>query len=303
MKKLIAAAALCAVILTGCGYEKNTEEATDTTVAETTSVQIITRATTIADMEIVTESDDAETTTVEVLTETAAETTVETTVETTAEQDNYNEKAYAAYKTTLENVLYNYTLPDGTTFAEDDVYRMSDNSFLIYDVDNDGRDELVLLYTDTYMAAMAGYILDCDSDGDTEIQFTSFPSFDFYGNGVVEVGASHGSGLSGEFWSYTLFSYNSETDSYAEVAYVDAYDKKAMDEMYEITQDPQYIYPAEIDKSGSGIVYVVTDGGNAKFLDSDEYEEWHSRWVGNSKKLELPYMELTQENIDKTFEG
>lgn len=282
MKKLIAAAALCAVILTGCGYEKNTEEATDTTVAETTSVQIITRATTVADMEAVKESDAAE---------------------TTAEQDNYNEKAYAAYKATLENVLYSYTLPDGTTFSEDDVYRMSDNSFLIYDVDNDGKDELVLLYTDTYMAAMAGYILDCDSDGDTEIQFTEFPLFDFYGNGVVEVGASHGSSLSGEFWSYTLFSYNSETDSYAEVAYVDAYDKKAMDEMYEIIQDPQYIYPAEIDKSGSGVVYVVTDGGNAKFFDSDEYEEWHSRWVGNSEKLELPYMALTQENIDKTFEG
>ncbi|MBR4096068.1 MAG: hypothetical protein IKK42_02035 [Oscillospiraceae bacterium] len=290
MKKIIAMVALVSVVMTGCNSRQQTKETIIDIVTESTSQTTMneTEGTTI----ITEPAYEAETQ--------ASASVSETTV---GQDDDYKEKAYAAYKTTLENVLYNYTLPDGTTFTEDDVYSMSDNSFLIYDVDNDGRDELILLYTDTYMAAMAGYILDCDSDGNTEIQLTSFPSFDFYGNGVIEIGASHGSGLSGEFWPYTLLSYNSETDSYAEAAYVDGYDKKSMDEMYEITQDPQYIYPAEIDKSGSGVVYAVADGENAKFFNSDEYEEWHGRWVENSEKLELPYMALTQENIDKAFEG
>ena len=289
MKKIILMVALISVIMTGCSRQQTdetiidmiTESASQTTMNKTEGTTIVTEP-----------AYEAETQ--------ASESVAETT---DVQDDDYEEKASAAYKTTLENMLYNYTLPDGATFTEDDVFEMSYNSFAVYDVDNDGRDELVLLYTDTYMAAMAGYILDCDNGGNIETQFLSYPSFTFYDNGVIEVDASHGSGLSGEFWPYTLCSYNSETDSYAEAAYVDGYDKKSMDEMYEATQDPQYIYPTEIDKSGSGVVYVVADGENAKFFDSAEYEEWHGTWVGNSAKLELPYMALTQENIDKAFEG
>ena len=289
MKKIILMVALISVIMTGCSRQQTdetiinmiTESASQTTMNKTEGTTIVTEP-----------APEAETQ--------ASESVSATTV---GQDDDYEEKVSAAYKTTLENMLYNYTLPDGATFTEDDVFEMSYNSFAVYDVDNDGRDELVLLYTDTYMAAMAGYILDCDNDGNIETQFLSYPSFTFYDNGVIEVDASHGSGLSGEFWPYTLCSYNSETDSYAEAAYVDGYDKKSMDEMYEATQDPQYIYPTEIDKSGSGVVYVVADGENAKFFDSAEYEEWHGTWVGNSAKLELPYMALTQENIDKAFEG
>lgn len=202
---------------------------------------------------------------------------------------------YAQVLTTLldENLLPGeINDPGGYIGTVSEREAMAENQFAVCDVDGDGREELVIQYTTTMVAGMQALIYDTDENGGLCLQFSEFPSLTFYDNGTIQAGWSHNQGLAGDFWPYTLYTYNPETDRYRDVGSVDAWSRD---------YQPQN-YPADTDTSGTGFVYYVyrdmgTEYGMLPPVDESEYLQWREEYLAGSAELELPWQSLTAEHI------
>ena len=209
---------------------------------------------------------------------------------------------YPAYVATLENLLQRHILPDGTDAGEQ-FGDLSENQFAVYDVDRDGKDELVLLYSTTITAGMAGYIFAYDSaSGTLQTQLQEFPLLTFYENGVVKAGWSHNQGLAGDsFWPYSLYQYNPDLDRYELVGMVDAWDKS-----YAETDYQNHPFPDDIDKSGTGIVYYIMEDGQydtTNPADASAYNAWVNAYIGGASEMRIQYRNLTEANISQIKNG
>ncbi len=214
-----------------------------------------------------------------------------------------------AYAKVLRELLYGGTLPDGSAIDSAWDGGLSKDQFAICDVDFDGEDELVLLHTASCTAGMAGYVLDFDptytGDGDpVSIQMSEFPALTFYENGAVKAEWSYNQTW-GELWPYTLYAYEPVSDSYYQIASVYAADKEVLEQVGRGEE-----YPDEVDKSGTGRVYYVSfpNGSGAepageRVWDSEEYFSWLDSVLGRAQALDLPYWDLTEENIAAALGG
>lgn len=191
-------------------------------------------------------------------------------------------KLYAA---TLRNLLYSRILPDGT---HQDLPLSASSKFAMYDVDGDGREELVLCYDSGCMAGMWGYVIGYDEgSGEINIQMKGQFDFVFLENGNLKELDSHNQ-TSGEMWPYSLYRYQPESDSYELAGHVHAEDKAISEERY----------PEEADVSGTGTVYYVSnDGWGTVPIDEADYLAWLAANQGDSGELEIPYLTITEENI------
>lgn len=201
-----------------------------------------------------------------------------------------------AYYSVLERLYKTYTLPDGTELGYNEISDLSENQFAIYDIDQDGREELIVIWTTTYTAGMAEIIygFDYSSNGVTT-ELIDFPVQTFYDNGAVEVLLSHNHGLAGnidDFWPYTFYQYDKGTDTYLLAAGVDAWNRA----YYELDYDGTP-FPEELDADGDGILYRVTAGGHEKLMDLEEYNKWRDSVIGGAKKMEIPFVKMTEESI------
>ena len=202
----------------------------------------------------------------------------------------------AAYQAALETLLNEHRFPEDAesrTFFGD---TPSGDQFAVFDVDGDGRDELILTYTDTTMAEMGASIYDYDAEQDCLVQeFSAFPMLTFYDNGVIQADWSHNQGLAGEFWPYTLYQYDKDADCYNPVGMVDAWDGTMFPEDFE--GNP---FPEDVDVSHSGSVYYIMDYGTYETdhpVDEGEYQSWREGFLQGAGELTVPYQDLTEENI------
>lgn len=211
------------------------------------------------------------------------------------------ENMYDAYVTALENLLQNNILPDGTDY-EELLGDMSENKFAIYDVDNDGKEELIILYFTTSTAGMAGYIFAYDSETETfQRKLYEFPLLTFYDNGVVKALWSHNQGRAGDFWPYNLYQYNTDSESYVLVGMVDAWDKNYME-----TDNQNNPFPSDIDKSKTGFVYYIMEDGeydNTNPVDASVYDDWTNTYIGDALEIQIQYMDLTEDSIMQIRDG
>lgn len=199
-----------------------------------------------------------------------------------------------AYADVLRKLLYENILPDGSECKP--YMPMDANEFALYDVNGDGMDELILLFTNTYYAGQAAYVISYDAEiGAIRIELQEFPMLTFYNNGMIKAYRSHNHSLAGDsLWPFTLYSYDYKTGSYVSVAMVDAWDKSVAE-----TYQGQ-AFPDEADRSGAGVVYyIMTDGiyDTSHPVDIADYNAWLSTYIGYSDERLLPYVSLTEENI------
>ena len=209
-----------------------------------------------------------------------------------------------AYAAALEDLAQNHLLPNGEDCGFIDGCDLSANQFAVYDLDADGREELLILYTSTYMAGMAGAVYDYDSEtGALREQFPLPlpPLLTFYDNGIVQADWSHNQGVAGyALWPYTLWRYDPAADAYSAAGMVDAWDKSFM-EFYD-GQD----FPDQADLDGDGVVYYLMDYGDYSRehpVDAEQYRQWRESFLDGAAALELPLMALTAENIAALREG
>lgn len=207
---------------------------------------------------------------------------------------------YDAYYAALENLIQNRVLPDGMEDYCEQSGDMSENEFALCDVNSDGRDELILIYTTTCGANWTGYVLDYDAETKKlKTELKEFTVLAFYDNGIVKADWSHNQGLGGDFWPYSLYKYVPGSDSYVLVGMVDAWDKNYFRSEEEEKNNP---FPDDIDKSGTGFVYYVMEDGkydNTHPIDASEYNEWVKSHMGDASKIQIQYEPLTEENISQ----
>ncbi|GAU78835.1 hypothetical protein [Fusibacter sp. 3D3] len=225
-----------------------------------------------------------------VLPENTPESTPESTSSTIESMKN-------AYKSILEGIFSEHTFPGGEACDWTEDSDLSQNQFAVYDIDQDGQNELIIAYTNASLAGMVELIYDFEINTQTANEvFREFPTITYYDNGIVKAEWSHNQGLAGDFWPYTLYKYESESDQYANVGMVDAWDRSLSESNYEGNS-----FPSESDTDGDGIVYYIMQDGEYKLdqpIDYAEYEQWRDAYMNNAKEVTVPFVNLTQENID-----
>ena len=217
--------------------------------------------------------------------------------ERTMKSYGYDENAEKnAYMNALRRLYTNHVLPDGSDCGYDEYNDITINEFAVYDIDGDGRDELIIQYVSTYMAGMAAGIYGYDETTNTlREELLEFPALTFYNNGTIEAAWSHNQGLAGDFWPYTLYRYDQSTDTYVTVGMADAWDRSYWETDFDGNQ-----FPTAIDKDGDGIVYYVISGEEYEQVapvDFAEYNQWRNSYVGGAEAIYVPFVSLTQTNI------
>ncbi len=206
--------------------------------------------------------------------------------------------ARKAFKTVLIGINEQHTLPDGQPLDWNEFSDMTKNEFAIYDVDQDGKEELLIRYTDASMAGMLEIVYAFDnSTNSVRQQILDFPGFTYYKNGILESPLSHSTGLSGaDFWPYSLYQYDREDDSYHNIAMVDSWDKSISETSYDGT-----VFPKETDIDQDGVIYYIVKEGEYEYkapIDRSAYDKWLESYIQDSPILEIPYVNITQENIE-----
>ncbi|MDE5855011.1 MAG: hypothetical protein K2H19_08130, partial [Ruminococcus sp.] len=193
-------------------------------------------------------------------------------------------------------IYYNHKFPDWDYKNYD---KDISNDFAVYDIDNDGRDELIVTFEGRGL-----YVYDHNSDGNIVRQFSGCIKSDFYENGAVRVYSYHNQTHSLKVHPFSMCEYDKETNSYNEVGSVYGLDKDIVDminqEKEEVGKTDFLDYPAEYDTSNSGTVYYIRpdwDKGAAIPIDVTEFNERYEKFTEGSAIIQIPYMKLTEENI------
>lgn len=200
------------------------------------------------------------------------------------------------YREALENIYYNGALPgwDYKNYPTDVPIE-----FAVYDIDSDGREELLVTYDNRTLRAY-----DHNVDGNLVMQFKGYIKSDFYENGAVKVYSERFQGNSFEIHPFQMYKYNAETDSYDLCGSVRGIDKDVVDrinkEKEEVGMTDFLEYPAEYDTSSSGTIYYIRYGDDTDIPTGEtEYDKYYSQFTENTDIIDIPFMELTEENIEK----
>lgn len=196
----------------------------------------------------------------------------------------------------LWNAYLKGELPDGSKLDWTSSKGAAENHFAVTDIDGDGKEELLLSWTNASMAGHSFVIFGC-RQGAVYTQFSGFPSLRFYDNAAIEEDWSHNQGWSGRFWPHYAYRYNPQSDLYEQVGFVEGWDKRVVSEGF----------PDDIDADGDGLVYDVrsadadwTIGSRyepERMMDGPAYEEWRQSYLNGSQEVEIGLIPLTEENI------
>lgn len=200
----------------------------------------------------------------------------------------------AAYMAALQNFLENLTLPDGTQVELDPYWedRPNENEFCIADVDGDGREELLVALTTTYMADMVEEVYEYDPDiQEMRKEMQEFPYVTYFDNGMILAAWSHNHTYGEDFWPYNMYRYDADSDTYLYMGCVTSWQK---------TFQPEG-YPDDVDVSGTGTVYAITygDEGVEDFCyNQEQYDQFYEETFGAANEIELQWHLLTGGELD-----
>lgn len=204
------------------------------------------------------------------------------------------------YSAILSQIIGEWRLPDDeldTSSLEAGFGEMRDNHFAVTDIDGDGREELIVSYANASMAGMFEMVYDYNPvSGELKREFLDFPALTYYDNGIIKAEWSHNQGP-GEFWPFTLYRYEPDSDSYETVGVVDTWDKAIREEWYE--GQP---FPDELDTDGDGTMYHICKEGEVYSYEYEDYkynqadfDEWFSGYTEGAKELFIEYHPMEYE--------
>lgn len=207
----------------------------------------------------------------------------------------------AAFAELLRTAHDKQILPDGSILDGFDIEGIEKNLFALHDVDGDGREELILLWSNACMAGMTEIVYDYDeASGQVREELSEFPGVIFYDNGMAEAGWSHNQGLAGRIWPYNLYQYQPEDDRYEYVGSVDAWDRSLGEINY---MENGASFPEALDADGDGLIYYLLPPDwegqydRAARVDGPEYQQWLDSFLADAGFQKLSFVELTGKNI------
>lgn len=208
------------------------------------------------------------------------------------------------YSGILSQVMAAWRLPDmelgvGTS-ADDtlDAEEMAKNCFAVADVDQDGREELLVKWTTTTTAGSLEVVYDYNPvSGELKNEFCAYPALTYYDNSVIKAEWSHNQVPPAEFWPCTFYQYDPEENSYVEFGSL-----RAWDDMGE-----EWDFPTERDVDGDGTVYEIVKAGEEysgyasgyegfKFNQAD-VDEWLGGFMEGAKELSIEYYPMKHESF------
>lgn len=224
-------------------------------------------------------------------------------METEGEQiaETEKEAMKSAYISVLENICFEHALPPpfGDELGFDEMFDPAYNKFAVYDIDQDGEKELVILYmTAAVYSDMKALIYGFDAEeGTIREEFSEFSSVTFYDNGIVEAEWPHNHGMAADredFWPYNVYRYDLVNDVYMTEVVVDAWSAGFAEK-----DSAGHPFPKEVDIDGDGMVYIMsgTDYKRDEPMDGEAYRRWREECIGEAKPVELPFLSITEENI------
>lgn len=195
------------------------------------------------------------------------------------------------YKEAMNNLNERGILPDGeyAYVKTADVTDALPNQSVLYDIDKDGVDELMISVGGTCMADTCLYIFQYNEESRQFFrELAVWPAVHFYSNGLAVIFASHNHGYScnPDFWPYDICQYHLSDAEWQKIFEVDAWEK----EYYPVDYDGN-VFPDEADMDYDGMVYRITkkDEDEVTILDGNEYEAWLSELIGNAEVMELSW--------------
>lgn len=276
---------ISAVVISGCGKAESGENASTETESVTAGEQT---------------EEQAEEGNVSEETEVTENTETEEAVSTSGEELKAA-KSRHYYAGVLSQLAFALQLPGievevGTEMNQN----MEENMFAVTDIDQDGREELLIVYTTAGMAGMFGVVYDYNPDTDTlKQQFVAFPALTFYDNGVIKTEVSHNQTMAMDFWPFALYQYDFGSDSYTMYGYVDAWDRTFSSTFY----GDGTAFPKELDTDGDGVLYNIRTDWTKELGASDyrynaaDYEKWHEGCLNGADELQIDYQSITYDNF------
>lgn len=198
-----------------------------------------------------------------------------TTDDITAGAGTLSDAGKSAYRSVLEDIYYNQQFPNGLELDYNGA-DLSENKFGVYDIDGDGRDELLIAYTtastDSQMFLIYDFVEALDA---VHEEFTGYPAATFYDNGVVRADWSQDpSTVEGsDFQPFTLLVYDEGENTYEFLGSVCQQDK------------PDVYYQK------------LAGDENETEIDETVLQDWLDFCIGDAGQIEVPMAELTDENI------
>ena len=186
-----------------------------------------------------------------------------------------SDAAKSAYRSVLDDIYYNQQFPNGLELDYNGA-DLSENKFGVYDIDGDGRDELLIAYTtastDSQMFLIYDFVEALDA---VHEEFTGFPAATFYDNGVVRADWNHDpSTVEGsDFQPFTLLVYDEGENTYELLGSVFQKD------------DPDVYYQN------------LAGDEDEKEIDETVLQDWLDFCIGDAGQIEVPMVDLTEENI------
>lgn len=206
----------------------------------------------------------------------------------------------------LSRIIAAWQLPDGeldTSSLNDGFGKMADNHFAVTDIDGDGREELIVRYTNACLAGMMEIIYDYDpASGALKRELTVWPALTYYDNGIIKAEASHNHSR-GEFWPFALYQYQADTDAYLQIGYVSSWDKEIATEW-----EDDKPFPDELDTDGDGTLFqICKEGEEVSFAYEDfkynqaDVDEWFGGYIAgaptDAKEISIDYQSMEYESF------
>ena len=133
---------------------------------------------------------------------------------------------------------------------------IEEDQFAIADIDQDGKEELIIQFTDTYMAGQYSAIWSWnDATGTMELQQEMGTSCDYYSNGMLVEYASHNHSYGFAVWPSEIYKYDTVSGQYQHFASVSSADAEVDTE--------GALYSTDKDEDGDGIIYFFDMDGQA----------------------------------------
>ena len=196
------------------------------------------------------------------------------------------QERYEKYREALESVLNDRILPDGTELEYPgavDWYpwevpeELHYDDFAIFDIDNDGKEELIISFSTAPAAYHHNYIYQYDEDTEEwHLETINTAGTPYYDNGII-IDLAYHSNEDSIIHPYAVRRYDRLSDEYILLVYVDGV----------IGDNGEPVYKLR-----------GFDGEDSvTFYDQDEYDRFLEDTLGNSNEIDIPFVELTEDNI------
>lgn len=194
------------------------------------------------------------------------------------------------YRQVLRDILEQQVFPNGLELGYDDT-DLSLNKFAVTDIDEDGKQELLIVYTTTYYGGNTLMVYDYSEDtGELREELRAFPGVSFLGGGMAKANMSHNHSDSFNVWPYSVYVYDFTGDRYLPAYQISGWEK-------ELKPDG---FPEEVDADGDGLIYIISDANDHSltlYEDTREYERWARHMSLDGEAVFIPWKSLTDENI------